>query len=67
MLGGRVKTLHPKVHWRVAVPAATLPMDQKQAKEHGIAPIDMVVVNLYPFEATAAQARTDRGRFDRKH
>ncbi len=30
--------------------------DQKQAKEHGIAPIDLVVVNLYPFEATAAKA-----------
>src|SRR4029077_2763364 len=32
-----------------------LPEDQKQAAEHGIAPIDLVVVNLYPFEATAAK------------
>ncbi len=46
MLGGRVKTLHPR----------NLPEDQKQAAEHGIAPIDLVVVNLYPFEATAAKS-----------
>ena len=56
MLGGRVKTLHPKVHGGLLF-RRNLAMDQKQAKEHGIAPIDMVVVNLYPFEATAAQAR----------
>jgi phosphoribosylaminoimidazolecarboxamide formyltransferase/IMP cyclohydrolase len=55
MLGGRVKTLHPKVHGGLLF-RRTLAEDQTQAKEHGIAPIDLVVVNLYPFAATAAKA-----------
>ena len=55
MLGGRVKTLHPKVHGGLLY-RRNLAEDQKQAKEHGIAPIDLVIVNLYPFEATAAKA-----------
>ena len=55
MLGGRVKTLHPKVHGGLLFRRKN-PEDQKQAVEHGIAPIDLVVVNLYPFEATAAKA-----------
>jgi phosphoribosylaminoimidazolecarboxamide formyltransferase/IMP cyclohydrolase len=54
MLGGRVKTLHPKVHGGLLY-RRKHPEDQKQAEEHGIAPIDLVVVNLYPFEATAAK------------
>jgi phosphoribosylaminoimidazolecarboxamide formyltransferase/IMP cyclohydrolase len=54
MLGGRVKTLHPKVHGGLLFRREHAE-DQKQAKEHGIAPIDLVVVNLYPFEATAAK------------
>ena len=54
MLGGRVKTLHPKVHGGLLF-RRKLPEDQKEASEHGIAPIDLVVVNLYPFEATAAK------------
>ncbi len=54
MLGGRVKTLHPKVHGGLLY-RRNLPEDRKQAAEHGIAPIDLVVVNLYPFEATAAK------------
>ena len=54
MLGGRVKTLHPKVHGGLLF-RRKHPDDQKQAAEHGIAPIDLVVVNLYPFEATAAK------------
>jgi phosphoribosylaminoimidazolecarboxamide formyltransferase/IMP cyclohydrolase len=54
MLGGRVKTLHPKVHGGLLF-RRKHPEDQKQAAEHGIAPIDLVVVNLYPFEATAAK------------
>src|SRR6201982_386317 len=54
MLGGRVKTLHPKVHGGLLF-RRNLAEDQKQAAEHGIAPIDLVVVNLYPFEATAAK------------
>jgi phosphoribosylaminoimidazolecarboxamide formyltransferase/IMP cyclohydrolase len=55
MLGGRVKTLHPKVHGGLLFRRKHAE-DQKQASEHGIAPIDLVVVNLYPFEATAAKA-----------
>jgi phosphoribosylaminoimidazolecarboxamide formyltransferase/IMP cyclohydrolase len=55
MLGGRVKTLHPKVHGGLLY-RRNLAEDQKQAGEHGIAPIDVVIVNLYPFEATAAKA-----------
>jgi phosphoribosylaminoimidazolecarboxamide formyltransferase / IMP cyclohydrolase len=55
MLGGRVKTLHPKVHGGLLY-RRNLAEDQKQAAEHGIQPIDLVVVNLYPFEATAARA-----------
>jgi phosphoribosylaminoimidazolecarboxamide formyltransferase/IMP cyclohydrolase len=54
MLGGRVKTLHPKVHGALLY-RRNHAEDQKQAKEHGIAAIDLVVVNLYPFEATAAK------------
>src|SRR2546426_1066848 len=54
MLGGRVKTLHPKVHGGLLFRRGHAE-DQKQAAEHGIAPIDLVVVNLYPFEATAAK------------
>ncbi|MGC1483575.1 MAG: bifunctional phosphoribosylaminoimidazolecarboxamide formyltransferase/IMP cyclohydrolase [Candidatus Acidiferrum sp.] len=54
MLGGRVKTLHPKVHGGLLY-RRKHPDDQKQAAQHGIAPIDLVVVNLYPFEATAAK------------
>ena len=54
MLGGRVKTLHPKVHGGLLYRRKHAE-DQKQAAEHGIAPIDLVVVNLYPFETTAAK------------
>jgi phosphoribosylaminoimidazolecarboxamide formyltransferase/IMP cyclohydrolase len=55
MLGGRVKTLHPKVHGGLLFRRGHAE-DRMQAAEHGIAPIDLVVVNLYPFEATAAKA-----------
>src|SRR5579863_4078075 len=55
MLGGRVKTLHPKVHGGLLYRREHKD-DQAQAKEHGISPIDLVVVNLYPFEATAAKS-----------
>ena len=54
MLGGRVKTLHPKVHGGLLY-RRNHADDERQAKEHGIAAIDVVVVNLYPFEATAAK------------
>ncbi len=55
MLGGRVKTLHPKVHGGILFQRGK-EEDRKQAAEHGIGPIDLVVVNLYPFSATAAKA-----------
>lgn len=55
MLGGRVKTLHPKVHGGILFQRGKAE-DRKQAAEHGIGPIDLVVVNLYPFSATAAKA-----------
>src|ERR1700674_3420358 len=60
MLGGRVKTLHPKVHGGLLFRRGHAE-DQKQAAEHGIAPIDLVIVNLYPFEATAAKAGLTAG------
>src|SRR6202023_4439929 len=53
MLEGRVKTLHPKVHGGLLYRRKHAE-DQKQAAEHGLAPIDLVAVNLYPFEATVA-------------
>ncbi len=55
MLGGRVKTLHPKIHGGILFRRGHAE-DRQQAAEHGLAPIDLVVVNLYPFEATAAKA-----------
>jgi len=55
MLGGRVKTLHPKVHGGILYRRGEA-SDQQTVQEHGIAPIDLVIVNLYPFEATAARA-----------
>jgi phosphoribosylaminoimidazolecarboxamide formyltransferase / IMP cyclohydrolase len=54
MLGGRVKTLHPKVHGGILFRRKEAG-DLAQTAEHKIAPIDLVVVNLYPFEATAAK------------
>jgi len=53
MLGGRVKTLHPAVHGGIL--ARRTPEDMAELSAHGIAPIDLVVVNLYPFEATVAR------------
>src|SRR6202140_1817650 len=60
MLGGRVKTLHPKVHGGLLFRRGHAE-DEKQAAEHGIAPIDLVVVNLYPFAETAAKAELMAG------
>jgi phosphoribosylaminoimidazolecarboxamide formyltransferase / IMP cyclohydrolase len=52
MLAGRVKTLHPKVHGGILFRRGKIE-DRQQVAEHGIVPIDLVVVNLYPFSATA--------------
>ena len=57
MLGGRVKTLHPKVHGGILARRDLAP-DQADLAQHGIRPIDLVVVNLYPFEATVAKPGT---------
>jgi len=54
MLDGRVKTLHPKVHGGLLGMRGN-PEHVATMKAHGIEPIDLVVVNLYPFEATVAR------------
>jgi len=54
MLDGRVKTLHPKVHGGL-LGMRSNPEHVAKMQEHGILNIDMVVVNLYPFEATVAK------------
>ncbi len=53
ILGGRVKTLHPRIHGGILA-RRHLPEDMRVLAEQGIQPIDLVVVNLYPFEATVA-------------
>src|SRR5262245_31882143 len=53
MMDGRLKTLHPKVHGGLLA-VRDDPEHARAAHAHGIAPIDLLVVNLYPFEATAA-------------
>ncbi len=55
MLDGRVKTLHPKVHGGLLA-RRDLPEHMAALQAHGIATIDILVVNLYPFEATVAKA-----------
>ncbi|MDY0005834.1 MAG: bifunctional phosphoribosylaminoimidazolecarboxamide formyltransferase/IMP cyclohydrolase, partial [Spongiibacteraceae bacterium] len=52
MMDGRVKTLHPRVHGGILARRGT---DDAVMADHGIEPIDMVVVNLYPFEQTVAK------------
>ena len=52
MMGGRIKTLHPKIHGGILGRRGA---DEAVMAEHGIGPIDLVVVNLYPFEATVAR------------
>src|SRR5476649_2508156 len=54
MLDGRVKTLHPKVHGGLLFIRGN-ETHEAAAKAHGISPIDLVVVNLYPFEKTVAK------------
>ena len=54
MLDGRVKTLHPRVHGGLLYIRGNAE-HEAAVKAHGIEPIDMVVVNLYAFEKTAAQ------------
>lgn len=54
ILGGRVKTLHPRIHGGI-LGRRDLPQDQAEMEAHQIRPIDLVVVNLYPFEQTIAR------------
>lgn len=53
ILGGRVKTLHPKIH--AGILARDIPEDQRQLEQLDIRPISLVVVNLYPFEETISR------------
>jgi phosphoribosylaminoimidazolecarboxamide formyltransferase/IMP cyclohydrolase len=53
ILDGRVKTLHPKIHGGLL--GRPIPEHEQQMAEHGILPIDLVVVNLYPFRETIAK------------
>ena len=52
MMDGRIKTLHPKIHGGILARRGT---DEAIMQEHGIQAIDLLVVNLYPFEATVAK------------
>ena len=54
MMDGRIKTLHPKVHGGILC-RHDRPDDLASMREHGIVPFELVVVNLYPFEATIAK------------
>ncbi|NTU78469.1 MAG: bifunctional phosphoribosylaminoimidazolecarboxamide formyltransferase/IMP cyclohydrolase [Chloroflexales bacterium] len=54
ILDGRVKTLHPAVHAGLLA-RRDLPAHMAQLEEHGLAPIDLLVVNLYPFQQTVAR------------
>jgi len=56
IMGGRVKTLHPAIHGGLL---GRRDVDADVMAEHGIAPIDLLVVNLYPFEATVARPGCD--------
>jgi phosphoribosylaminoimidazolecarboxamide formyltransferase/IMP cyclohydrolase len=57
MLEGRVKTLHPRIHGGLLA-RRDHPKDREEIRKYGIDTIDMVVVNLYPFEETIAKAGT---------
>ena len=52
-LGGRVKTLHPAIH--AGILARDTEEDMQELAQRGLVPIDLVVVNLYPFESTVAK------------
>ena len=56
ILEGRVKTLHPKVHGGLLFVRSSK-SQKREAKQHGILPIDLVVVNLYPFRETIQKPR----------
>ncbi len=55
LLGGRVKTLHPRIHGGILA-RPDFPPDQADLTENQLRPVELVVVNLYPFEQTIARA-----------
>jgi phosphoribosylaminoimidazolecarboxamide formyltransferase / IMP cyclohydrolase len=59
MLDGRVKTLHPKIHGGILARRADA-NHRRQMEQHRLEPIDLVVVNFYPFEATVAMQGVSR-------
>lgn len=59
MMDGRVKTLHPKIHGGILA-VRDNPAHVKAMEEHGIAGIDLVAVNLYPFRETIARSGVTR-------
>jgi phosphoribosylaminoimidazolecarboxamide formyltransferase/IMP cyclohydrolase len=59
MMDGRVKTLHPKIHGGILA-RRDVPAHLEALDRHGIPPIDLVVVALYPFEATIAKPGVTR-------
>ena len=66
IMDGRVKTLHPKLYAGLLA-VRDDPAHVQAAQEHDVEPVDLVCVNLYPFERTVARARGDRRRGDREH
>lgn len=54
ILDGRVKTLHPRIHGGILARRAE-PSHQRQMADHSLEPIDLVIVNFYPFEQTVAK------------
>ena len=65
MLDGRVKTLHPAIH--ASLLARDTDEDRAALAARGWSPIDMIAVNLYPFEEVIARPRCRHGYGDRKH
>src|SRR5215213_1454165 len=59
MLGGRVKTLHPRIHGGILADLED-PDQVVELVDHGIGPIDLVCVNLYPFEETVAGGASEK-------
>jgi len=60
LLGGRVKTLHPAIH--AGILARSSEDDLQELHAHGYEPIDLVVVNLYPFEETVRRLKMGKKR-----
>ena len=64
ILGGRVKTLHPKIHGGILADLED-PDHVTELVEHGIGPIDLVCINLYPFEETVAAGASEKEAIER--